>query len=293
MEQSRWLSALVGGPVSLKCENLQRTGLLQDPRRATSGSPGSPPRSARAASSPPRPATTPRASRWPRSCSASSPRCSCPRARRSPRSGRPGRTAPTWSSRATCSRSRWSRRRRFAEETGAVLIHPFDHVDIVAGAGHARSRGARAGARRADRAGADRRRRAARRGRDRDQGARAPTSGSSACRRPAPRRTRTRWRTGRRSQLPSMKTMADGIAVGLPGDIPFAAVRDHVDEIAHRLRGVALPGPAGPGRAGQDGGGARRCRRRRRAAGPPARLHRTRWSRCSPAATSTRCCSAR
>jgi threonine dehydratase len=31
--------------------------------------------------------------------------------------------------------------------------------------------------------------------------------------------------------LPSMKTMADGIAVGLPGEITFAAVRDHVDEI--------------------------------------------------------------
>ncbi len=31
--------------------------------------------------------------------------------------------------------------------------------------------------------------------------------------------------------LESMKTMADGIAVGLPGEITFAAVRDHVDEI--------------------------------------------------------------
>jgi threonine dehydratase len=28
-----------------------------------------------------------------------------------------------------------------------------------------------------------------------------------------------------------MKTMADGIAVGLPGDIPFTEVRNHVDEI--------------------------------------------------------------
>ena len=28
-----------------------------------------------------------------------------------------------------------------------------------------------------------------------------------------------------------MKTMADGIAVGRPGDLTFAAVRDHVDEI--------------------------------------------------------------
>ena len=26
MEESRWLQAIVGGPVLLKCENLQRTG---------------------------------------------------------------------------------------------------------------------------------------------------------------------------------------------------------------------------------------------------------------------------
>jgi len=31
--------------------------------------------------------------------------------------------------------------------------------------------------------------------------------------------------------LESMQTMADGIAVGRPGDVTFAAVRDHVDEI--------------------------------------------------------------
>jgi threonine dehydratase len=31
--------------------------------------------------------------------------------------------------------------------------------------------------------------------------------------------------------LESMKTMADGIAVGLPGDVPFAEIRDHVDEV--------------------------------------------------------------
>jgi threonine dehydratase len=28
-----------------------------------------------------------------------------------------------------------------------------------------------------------------------------------------------------------MSTMADGIAVGMPGEIPFAAIRDHVDEM--------------------------------------------------------------
>src|SRR6185436_10975959 len=32
-------------------------------------------------------------------------------------------------------------------------------------------------------------------------------------------------------RLESMKTMADGIAVGQPGEITFAAVRDHVDDI--------------------------------------------------------------
>jgi len=36
---------------------------------------------------------------------------------------------------------------------------------------------------------------------------------------------------GRPVQLPSMKTIADGIAVGLPGNITFAEVAEHVDEI--------------------------------------------------------------
>ena len=92
--------------------------------------------------------------------------------------------------------------------------------------------------------------------------------------------------------LASMKTMADGIAVGLPGDITFAAVRDHVDEmrtvseeslsralLALVERAKMVVEPAG-------------------AAAVAALLDRPhdfpdRWSRCSPAATSTRCCSAR
>jgi threonine dehydratase len=36
---------------------------------------------------------------------------------------------------------------------------------------------------------------------------------------------------GRPVALKSMTTMADGIAVGLPGDVPFPAVRDVVDEV--------------------------------------------------------------
>ena len=174
-----------------------------------------------------------------------------------------------------------------------MLIHPFDHVDIVAGQGTLglevleqapdvqtvlvpTGGGGLLGGRR-----------------DRDQGAAPRRAASSACRPPAPRRTRTRWRTGRPVPLASMKTMADGIAVGLPGDIPFAAVRDHVDEIltvseeslsrallalVERAKMVVEPAGAAAVAALLDAA---------------ARLHRRRWSRCSPAATSTRCCSAR
>jgi threonine dehydratase len=36
---------------------------------------------------------------------------------------------------------------------------------------------------------------------------------------------------GRPVPLPAMATMADGIAVGCPGDLPFALVCDHVDDV--------------------------------------------------------------
>ena len=97
---------------------------------------------------------------------------------------------------------------------------------------------------------------------------------------------------GAAGPLASMKTMADGIAVGLPGDITFAAVRDHVDEIRHGLGGAIsrallalverakmVVEPAGAAAV------AALLERPKDFAGPS--------SRCSPAATSTRCCSAR
>ena len=89
-----------------------------------------------------------------------------------------------------------------------------------------------------------------------------------------------------------MKTMADGIAVGLPGDVPFAEVRDHVDEIltvseeslsrallalVERAKMVVEPAGAAAVAALLD----------TRTTSP------ARWWRCCPAATSTRCCSAR
>ena len=45
------------------------------------------------------------------------------------------------------------------------------------------------------------------------------------------RRSRHSLAAGAPVALESMHTMADGIAVGLPGDLTFAAVRDFVDEI--------------------------------------------------------------
>ncbi|MFP5336442.1 MAG: threonine ammonia-lyase [Actinomycetes bacterium] len=120
--------------------------------------------------------------------------------------------------------------REHAERTGAVLIHPFDHADIVAGQGTvglevlaecpevrtvvvctggggllagvaAAVKGLRPDVRvvgvQAERA--------------------AAYPASLAAGRPVP--------------LDAMATMADGIAVGRPGDVPFAMVRELVDDV--------------------------------------------------------------
>jgi threonine dehydratase len=121
--------------------------------------------------------------------------------------------------------------RRFAEETGAVLIHPFDHVDIVAGQGTA-------GLEIVEQAPPDL------------ETVLVPTGGGGLLAgiaiavkalRPDVRVIGVQaagaaaypasLAQGHPVALESMKTMADGIAVGLPGEVTFAAVRDHVDEI--------------------------------------------------------------
>jgi threonine dehydratase len=175
--------------------------------------------------------------------------------------------------------------KEFSAETGAVLIHPFDHIDIVTGQGtcgleiveqcpevktivipcggggflggiaiaakamrpHVRVVGVQA-------AGA----------------AAYPTSLSE----------------GRPVALKSMTTMADGIAVGCPGQVPFTAIQEYVDEfvtvseesLSRALlmvleRAKLLVEPAGA------------------AAVAAPRPSRRRRSSSSPAATSTRCCS--
>ena len=63
------------------------------------------------------------------------PRCSCRWERRCPRSRPRAATAPRSASSAPSVDEALVAARAFADETGAVLIHPFDHADIVAGQG--------------------------------------------------------------------------------------------------------------------------------------------------------------
>jgi threonine dehydratase len=120
--------------------------------------------------------------------------------------------------------------RAFADRTGAVLIHPFDHPDIVAGQGTCGLEileqapdvktvlvslgggGLLGGVAIAVKA-------------LRPDVRVVGVQAAEAAAYPAS------LAAGRPVALESMSTMADGIAVGLPGDITFAAVRDHVDEV--------------------------------------------------------------
>ncbi len=120
--------------------------------------------------------------------------------------------------------------KQFADETGSVLIHPFDHVDIVAGQGTVGLElleqrpdvrtvvvctgggGLLAGVAVAVKA---------LRPDVRVVGVQA--TGAAAF--PAS------LAAGRPVPLASMSTMADGIAVGCPGEVPFALVRDLVDDL--------------------------------------------------------------
>ncbi|GAA1900123.1 threonine ammonia-lyase [Lapillicoccus jejuensis] len=120
--------------------------------------------------------------------------------------------------------------RAWADETGAVLIHPFDHPDIVAGQGtcgleileqcpdvrtvvvSAGGGGLLAGIAAAVKA-------------ERPDVKVVGVQAEMAAAYPAS------LAGGRPIPLEKMATMADGIAVGRPGDVPFALVRDLVDGI--------------------------------------------------------------
>lgn len=120
--------------------------------------------------------------------------------------------------------------RRYAEETGAVFIHPFDHPDIIAGQGTVGLEileqcpevrtivvGVGGGGLAAGVALAVKSVRSDVRviGVQAEGAAAYPPS----------------LRAGRPVVLDSVATMADGIKVGCPGDVPFGIIRDLLDDV--------------------------------------------------------------
>ncbi|MCD4525517.1 threonine ammonia-lyase [Nocardioides sp. cx-173] len=229
MEESRWLSALVGGPVSLKCENLQRTGSFKARGayvRISGLSAEERARGVVAAS----------AGNHAQGVALAAQLLGIQATVFMPEG------APIPKEKATRGygadvvfEGRYLEdalvaARRFAAETGAVLIHPFDHADVVAGQGTC---GLEIVEQAPDL-----------------QTVLVPTGGGGLLAgiavavkavRPDVRVVGVQaagaaaypdsLQQGRPVALSSMQTMADGIAVGLPGEITFAAVRDHVDDI--------------------------------------------------------------
>jgi threonine dehydratase len=229
MEESRWLSALVGGPVSLKAENLQRTGSFKYRGAYTRISRLSPEERARGV-------VAASAGNHAQGVALAAQLLGISSTVFMPEG------APIPKERATRAYGadvRFEGRvleeslaaaKRFSDETGAVLIHPFDHVDIISGQGTlglevleqapevetvivpCGGGGLLAGTAIAVKA-------------TRPDVRLVGVQAAGAAAYPGS------LAAGRPQGLPEMKTMADGIAVGLPGDLPFAAVRDHVDEM--------------------------------------------------------------
>ncbi len=229
MEDSRWLSALAGGPVSLKCENLQRTGSfkargafvrmsrLSEAERANGE-------------------VAPSARNHAQGVALAAQMLGIKATVFMPEG------APIPKEKATRGygadvvfHGRYlehalAAAREFSDATGAVLIHPFDHLDIVAGQ-------ASCGLEILEQA-------------PDVSTVVVPTGGGGllAGIAIAVKQSRPDVRVvgvqaegaaafpgslaaGAPVALESMQTMADGIAVGLPGDVTYAFVEQYVDEI--------------------------------------------------------------
>jgi threonine dehydratase len=229
VEGSRWLSDLVGAPVVLKCENLQRTGSFKSRGAYVRISRLSPEERARGV-------VAASAGNHAQGVALAAQMLGIKSTVFMPEG------APIPKERATRGygadvifagtvlEDSLAAARAYADKTGAVFIHPFDHRDIIAGQGTVGLElleqvpdvrtvvvptgggGLLAGIALAIKA----RRPDVRVIGVQAEGAAAYPGSLEA---------------GEPRQLPAMKTMADGIAVGLPGDLTFAAVRDHVDEI--------------------------------------------------------------
>jgi threonine dehydratase len=229
MEESRWLQDLVGGPVLLKCENLQRTGSFkirgayvrlsrlsaeERARGVVAASAGNHAQGVALAAQ----LLGIQATVF-MPLGAPIPKVNATRGY-----GAEVRFHGEYLTQALVAA------KDFSDETGAVFIHPFDHTDIVAGQGTAGLEileqapeaatvmvptgggGLLAGiaiavkAKRPDIKVI---------GVQAEEAAAYPES----------------LRTGAPVALEKMTTIADGIAVACPGDVPFEAIQAHVDEV--------------------------------------------------------------
>lgn len=229
MVESRWLSGVTGVPVHLKCENLQRTGSfkvrgaavrigrLSEEERArgvVAASAGNHAQGVALA-----------AQQHGIAATVFMPEgAPIPKERATRGYGAEVRFAPG------VLEDCLSAATEFAEETGAVLIHPFDHHDIVAGQG---TLGLEVAEQLPDAATVV-----------------VPTGGGGLLGgvaiaikslRPDVRVVGVQasgaaayppsLAEGHPIRLPQMSTMADGIAVGRPGELTFRLVREYVDDI--------------------------------------------------------------
>ena len=229
MEESRWLSQLAGGPVDLKCENLQRTGSFKARGAYVRISRLSPEERAHGV-------VAASAGNHAQGVALAAQMLGIKATIFMPEG------APIPKEKATRGygadvtfhgrylEDALAEARAFADRTGAVLIHPFDHPDVVAGQGTCGLEileqapelrtvlvslgggGLLGGIAIAVKA-------------LRPEVRVVGVQAAEAAAYPAS------LAAGHPVALKSMSTMADGIAVGLPGDVPFAAVRDHVDDI--------------------------------------------------------------
>ncbi|MDP9820613.1 threonine ammonia-lyase [Nocardioides massiliensis] len=229
MEESRWLSALAGSPVLLKCENLQRTGSfkirgaylrmarLTDEERAHGVVAASAGNHAQGVALAARLLGIHARVYMP--VGAPIPKENATR----------GYGAEVEFHGASVDEA-LAAARAYAADTGAVLVHPYDHRDIVLGQ-------ATCGLEILEQAPEVRT-------------VVVPTGGGGLVagiaaavklRRPDVHVVAVQaagaaaypasLAAGHPIAVEQMSTMADGIAVGLPGDVPFAAIREHVDEV--------------------------------------------------------------
>jgi threonine dehydratase len=229
MEESRWLSAVAGGEVRIKAENLQRTGSfkargayvrlsrLSEAERARGVVAASAGNHAQGVALAAQLVGTRATVFMPEGAP-------IPKERATRGYGAEVVFTGTYLEDALVAA------REFSERTGAVFIHPFDHEDVIAGQGTVGLEileqlpevasvvvptgggGLLAGVALAVKAVRPDVRVVGVQAKDA-----AAYPGSLEAGRPTP--------------LEQMRTMADGIAVGRPGDLTFAAVRDHVDDV--------------------------------------------------------------